>query len=55
MDRPKRPPPVPKFEDKTDKNELEAKLSSFMSSISQTQAVSTPPLIKNEPIQVAKS
>lgn len=22
MDRPKRPPPVPKFEDKTDKNEL---------------------------------
>jgi hypothetical protein len=33
MDRPKRPPPVPKFEDKNDKAELEKKLSSFMNSI----------------------
>lgn len=55
MDRPKRPPPVPKFEDKTDKNELEAKLNSFMCSISQTQAESTPQPTKTEPVPPPKS
>lgn len=37
MDRPKRPPPLPKFEDKKDEtkkdDKLEEKLNSFMSSL----------------------
>jgi len=54
MDRPKRPPPVPKFEDRTNKTELEAKLNSFMSSISQAQneSITHPP--KTESVQPPK-
>jgi len=35
MDRPKRPPPVPKFKDDNDNAKLEQQLSSFMNSINQ--------------------
>ncbi len=55
MDRPKRPPPVPKFEDRTNKTELEAKLNSFMSSISQAQSESMVQLAKAEPVQPPKA
>lgn len=55
MDRPKRPPPVPKFEDRTNKTELEAKLNSFMSSISQTQNESSAQSAKTEPVQPPKA
>lgn len=39
MDRHKRPPPLPKFEDKKDKANLEQQLSDFMTAISQTHDV----------------
>jgi hypothetical protein len=55
MDRPKRPPPVPKFEDRTNKTELEAKLNSFMSSINQTQNESSAQSAKTEPVQPPKA
>ena len=45
MDRPKRPPPVPKFEEKKDKAALEEKLNCFMSMINQPQTDQTPPQI----------
>ena len=52
MDRPKRPPPVPKFEEKNDKAELEKKLNNFISSISTPgNAESRPELSKAEPVR----
>ena len=48
MDRPKRPPPVPKFEDKNNQAELEKKLNSFISSIA-SDIESRPELPKAEP------
>lgn len=33
MDRPKRPPPLPKFEEKKNATDLEQKLNSFISSL----------------------
>lgn len=50
MDRPKRPPPVPKFEEKNDKAELEKKLDSFISSIA-SNIESKPELPKAEPMR----
>lgn len=43
MDRPKRPPPVPKFEEKNDKAELEKKLNSFISSITTSSSAESKP------------
>jgi hypothetical protein len=54
MDRPKRPPPVPKFEDKRDKTELEAKLNSFMNSINQAQSEISSQPIKTETPPIPK-
>ena len=46
MDRPKRPPPLPKFEEKKDKKELEEKLNSFISSLQPAEPA--PEVVQDE-------